>query len=566
MDKDSSKQVVSRIGSRKRILYAAFGFGSLLWFLIRVIPKPSRASYPCQRAAFPVASSFVLWVVGSVSGIFAVVRRSRLIDRYRWLTVAILTSAIVAFSCWITRPGVGSAEDLGRHFSAGLISHFNYAPQQRNVPIGVARGIFPGRVVWAHDPQAAKWSGHVESTTDQWWMDSNTNQARVDAMLSMIVRQLTGAKTDEAAWDAIFKYYNLRARGLKNRGYQSGEVVAVKLNLNDSNVHGPDNLVNTSPQVTLALVRQLVRKAHVPENDVVVYEGRRNIYPAILTKVWSEFKDVRFMQQDPADPAQPVNPSYGDHHGLESAQWVEGVSYSANDYRNAKLIPKQIFDATYIVNSALLKAHSYPYPTAEGGDAGQTGVTLTGKNHFGSIKGTDELHAAINTFSEGTPHAYSPIVDLAASPNLGAKTILYLIEGLYGARRHRSYPVHFPNPPFNNRTAPYENSEWPSSILGSLDGVALDSVGLDILYSQSQKNEDENHHPRIQIRENADDYLQEEADPEHAPSGTAYRQNGKPVASLGVFEHWDSDATRQYSRNKDPKHGKGIELIYKKLN
>ena len=34
------------------------------------------------------------------------------------------------------------------------------------------------------------------------------------------------------------------------------------------------------------------------------------------------------------------------------------------------------------------------------------------------------------------------------------------------------------------------------------------------------------------------------------------------VASLGVHEHWDNDATKQYSRNLDPVHGKGIELIY----
>ena len=40
------------------------GLGATIWFLIRVIPKPSRASYPCQRAAFPIASSFVLWLIG----------------------------------------------------------------------------------------------------------------------------------------------------------------------------------------------------------------------------------------------------------------------------------------------------------------------------------------------------------------------------------------------------------------------------------------------------------------------------------------------------------------------
>jgi hypothetical protein len=95
-----------------------------------------------------------------------------------------------------------------------------------------------------------------------------------------------------------------------------------------------------------------------------------------------------------------------------------------------------------------------------------------------------------------------------------------------------------------------------------MDGVALDSVGLDILYSQSRNNEDENGHPRIAIRENADDYLQEMAVPDNPPSGTKYMQAGKPITSLGVFEHWDSDATRQYSRNRDPKGGRGIELIY----
>ncbi len=41
------------------------GVLALAWFLIRVVPKPSRASYPCQRAAFPVASGFVIWLCGA---------------------------------------------------------------------------------------------------------------------------------------------------------------------------------------------------------------------------------------------------------------------------------------------------------------------------------------------------------------------------------------------------------------------------------------------------------------------------------------------------------------------
>ena len=46
----------------------ALGLAALVWFLVRVVPKPSRAAYPCQRAAFPLASAFVLWLAGVVAG------------------------------------------------------------------------------------------------------------------------------------------------------------------------------------------------------------------------------------------------------------------------------------------------------------------------------------------------------------------------------------------------------------------------------------------------------------------------------------------------------------------
>ena len=41
-------------------LCAVTGLAALVWFLLRVIPKPSRAAYPCQRAAAPLASGFNL--------------------------------------------------------------------------------------------------------------------------------------------------------------------------------------------------------------------------------------------------------------------------------------------------------------------------------------------------------------------------------------------------------------------------------------------------------------------------------------------------------------------------
>jgi uncharacterized protein (DUF362 family) len=416
----------------------------------------------------------------------------------------------------------------------------------------------------SRDPLAAKWAGNWKKNEDQWWLDKNTDVDKVNGMLSVVLQNLTGARKDKDAWDKIFNYYNQNSRGLAKRGYQPGEIVAVKINLNNSSEKKTDNQTDATPQMVLAMVRQLVNNANVPQNNIIVYDVRRSIFPAMLTTIWKEFKDVRFVQEKPASDAQPINPAYGDHHGLEAADWVEAISYSAGNYKDAKLIPRQIKDATYLINLALLKLHSYPYNYMEDGDEGQTALTMCGKNHAGSIKGTPELHSILNTKKEGKKNAYSPLVDLAASPNLGAKTILFVLDGLYCGRKWRSYPLHFPNPPFNNKVVPYENPEWPSCVLASLDEVAIESVGLDIMYAQSKNNNEASYHnvPRILVRENANDFLHEMATPENAPSGTKYMQDGKPVKSLGVHERWDGDATMRYSRNLDPKNGKGIEFVY----
>jgi hypothetical protein len=480
-----------------------------------------------------------------------------------WRKLAI---AVAGFAVWT---GIATVSGLAADATKPKrVTQYDWEPQSVNQPIGVARGIFLGRVVWAHDPSATKWAGKWNVNEDQWWLDANTDQAKVDAMLSADLRSLTGAATDEQAWQAIFHYYQKR-RGFEERGYQPGEIVAVKANFNNGTgkIKNGNNYCDTAPQTILAMVRQLVNQAHVAPADIIVYDARRCVYPAVLDKVWAEFKDVRFVQQDPPMPGQPKNPAYGDYSRLEPADWVEGVSYSSTKsaFKDAVLIPSQIMKATYLVNLAMLKAQSYPFDNmGKTGDQGQTGMTMCGKNHFGSIKGTREHHNSIDTDVDGTPHAYSPMVDLAAAPNLGAKTILFALDALYSGRKHQSYPLHFPNPPFNNRVEPYENPDWPASILVSLDGVAIDSVGIDIYHSQSKNNLDPNNqnHPRILVRENADDYMHELALADNPPSGTAYRQGGKPVPSMGVHEHWDSDATRRYSRNLDPKNGKGIELVY----
>ena len=541
------------------------GFLALLWFILRVIPKPSRASYPCQQAAFPMASAFVIWLVGVVGSYFGLKHMGKLLHKKKWWILGTTFATVTFLTVWLT-VFPSSVVYLEAATKAEYVpaTGFDWQPGLSNQPIGEAKGIFPGRVVMARDPKATKWAGKWNQKEDQWWLDKNTDVEKVNNMLSVTLQKLTATKSDKSAWKKIFVHYNETSRGLKGRKYKKGEVVAVKINLNNSSETKTDNQIDAAPQMVLAMVRQLVYQAGVDQQDILIYDARRPIFPYMLKSVWKEFKDVKFMQQDSPTEKQPFNPAYGDHTGLEGAQWVEGMTYSAQKFNKAKLIPQQIIDATYLINMAILKLHSYPYNYMENGDEGQTAITMTGKNHCGSIRGTSELHAILNTKKLGTKNAYSPLVDLAASPNLGGKTILYLLDGLYCGRKWRSYPSHFPNPPFNNTVEPYENASWPSCVLASFDGVAIQSVGLDIVYAQSKNNLETAYHnvPRILVRENADDFLREMATPESAPSGTNYLQGGKPVKSLGVFEHWDADSTMRYSRNLDPKNGKGIEFIY----
>ena len=49
-----------------KLLFPIFGLISLIWVLIRVIPKPSRAIYPCQEVAIPAASAFLSYIAAIV--------------------------------------------------------------------------------------------------------------------------------------------------------------------------------------------------------------------------------------------------------------------------------------------------------------------------------------------------------------------------------------------------------------------------------------------------------------------------------------------------------------------
>jgi hypothetical protein len=496
-----------------RITMLFLGFTSTVWFLVRVIPKPQRATYPCMQASAPMMSAFVVYLLslfGSVSA-FRSARKHFAGSRYIYGTLLVGVSILFILFSISEKPG---------KVYAGLV---NSASISANSPIGTARGIFPGRVVWAHDPKVATWDGK----TGFWWEDACNSQVEADKLVSGSLLLLTGEKNESKAWKAIFNHYNSnKKRGVT--GYQSGQKIAIKINVNNTEGHANTNEINASPQIVLSVLSSLVKEAGVPQKDITIFDASRFITDNIFNKCHAKFPEVQFVDNIGGD-------------GRIKATYVDNaIPYSADNGKLDKGLASCAVDADYLINLALLKGH-----------VGQ-GVTLCAKNYYGvtSIKSNWRLNAH-NNFDQdksGKPK-YMTFTDFLGHKDLGGKTILFLIDAVYGNKFVNGVPQ------FKWQMAPFNNN-WPSSLFASLDPVAIDAVGTDFIL---------NEFPDAPDLKNCDQYLIESALANNPPSGTHYdpEQDGTGIGSLGVMEHWNNARDKQYSRNL--KSGNGIELVYQKI-
>jgi hypothetical protein len=386
-------------------------------------------------------------------------------------------------------------------------------------PIGVPRGVVPGRVTWAHDPAAVTWDG-----TASWWKDAHNNQDVIDSMVSGSIRSLTVQKSDAHAWNAIFKYFN-RTHGRGNRGYKAGEKVAIKANLNNTTDHGTIDRLNSSPHLILSLIRQLTGPGRVPQPLITVFDSSRFIPSNLYDKIHNEFTGVVFVDHIGGD-------------GRLKAEFKPNAIPFSVENKNAKGLDTTVVEATYLIDAAVLRAHV------------SSGVTLCAKNLFGALSiNTDwrkNAHDGFHHNKDGSA-SYSAFTDFLGHKDLGEKTMLFLIDGLYGndnvdGAPHRKWKM-----------APF-NDAWPTSIFMSLDSVAIDSVGFDFLTSEW---------PDLPDIANADNYLRESALANDPPSKTFYdpERDGVRCRSLGVHEHWNNGTEKKYSRNLGKARGIDLFLI-----
>jgi len=424
-----------------------------------------------------------------------------------------------------------------------------YTPNQ---PIGNAQGIAPGRVSWVWNPASTNPScanlpvstDISEDKYDAWFMDRNTNQEIVDQMLTAGLCSIAGKTKTGDAWDSIFRYHN-RKRRKGNVPYRKGEKIYLKLNRTtassgispeyDRRKDRPLTLAfETSPQAVLSMLRQLVNVAGVSQESIYVGDAMRNLYQDEYLKYYAEFPKVNYLS------------SYGSTLGRIGSVESTGELIFYSDKKSvmneagSDKIYTVLEEAEYLINIPAMKGHNI------------AGITLCAKNHFGTQARASaaHLHPGLNNSSRRGYGYYRVLVDIMGNRFTGDKNLFYILDALWSGSNWNGLPVKFLMPPFNKH--------WCSSLLLSLDPVAIESIAFDILRTEFTNPE---HTVDFISEPGVDDYLHQAADSKNWPAGIVYAPNGDniPIPGLGVHEHWNNPVDKQYSRNLGK--GEGIELV-----
>jgi hypothetical protein len=506
MKKICKKLFFYKLKNMSGIWFHIAGFICLIWFLFRVLPKPFRSQYPCQQLAIPIAFGYIAFWTAMVSGLFVWMRR------FKTKTISITPAILMVFILMFSISGFGFADT----FISNSLAYEPWDPIPKQ-PIGVPTGLYPGRVVWVWNPDATQ-----RDMDGYFWQEHNNNLTVINQMFSSGLRSLTNAKCDLSAWEYLFRYYN-REHGKGDIGYQSGEKVAIKINLNNcwnpitsiDDYEREDNERDAHPQVMIALLMQLTNAAGVQQSDITVYDSSRKMANWFYDIVVELFPDVNYIDMA------------GEAEGRIKAQESD-VSFYYSDGL-IRTLPKCVVEAEYLINVPLLKQHRINHR-----------VTLSGKNIFGTfieeVIEIDPYHQSGQII--GNP---APQTDLLASDELGGKTLLYIGDGLYGTLNDHRAIYRFQMYPFND--------DWTNSLFFSQDPVAIDSVMYDFLHTEGP----------IPI-EGSQNYIHQAAEPDsntYDPEG-----DGTYVSeSIGVHEHWDVNVDIFLSDRYSGVDGNGIDFV-----
>ncbi len=265
---------------------------------------------------------------------------------------------------------------------------------------GIAAGsALPLASLSAAEPKGGK-SCVVMAEREAFAAGAKSDKAEVKKAVEAMVMKLAGESSPQEAWRCFVS---------------KGETVGLKFN-------GLFRNASTSPVVVWAVARGLVDAGH-PQEKVIVFDWRERDYRTAGVKPFDDMPKVPFLTSDSA--------------------WDAEVSAGPVKTRLTKIITEKV-DA--LITIPRLKHHV------------RAGVTISMKNHLGSIANPRDFHDHIQAIAE-----------LNALPPIAKKTRLSVCDAMIGIwdRGPQFAGSHF---------------TWKAkTLLAAKDVVALDAVGADML-------------------------------------------------------------------------------------
>ena len=291
-----------------------------------------------------------------------------------------------------------------------------------------------GRVIHAYNSMATSWD------FSSGYYGDYVNQSIIDDMVDQGLMRLTGESTVSQAWQTLIP------------DYSAGKAIAIKVNFNNCGGCDDSSIVIDALIHPINSIIQGLKQIGVAEQDIWIYDASR-----IMTYRFTNgcnFSNVRFIGKWVSPCTEGTTFTSSESNAVVAFSPPPGTP-SPTTQRIADLL----IDASYLINIPIMKTHG-------------AGITLSFKNHFGTIYRCADLHDYIYNGGAHYDSNYNPMVDIYKNTHIQNKTVLTIGDGLFGNW-------------VNNWTEPVRwdifNNEAPNSLFFAVDPVAVDCVMADFL-------------------------------------------------------------------------------------
>ena len=345
-----------------RLIFILLGIFSTVWFLARVIPKPSRATYPCMRAAAPFISGLIIYLL-SVAGLtFASRKLKRKVINVRYISTFLLMFGVLVI--FAINPLTNFSTSIRK------VTWKEGPDDAPNQPIGKGVGVNPGRVIWAWDTTATN-----RDCKTYHFLRENYEQDVIYRMFNESVKSLAGKSDVSKSWDVLFRNFNKRKRNI-DKGYTQGEKIFIKVNQTSGRgrlkvserakgnytvpVRDGLGICETTPSIVLSILRQLINECGIDQANIAVADPQNPTLGHNYEAWAAEFPDVKY-----------VDRTFGTFGRTLIYPTKNDLLFYSDKYQTDKLYDV-IENADYMINVANFKPHT------------GTGITLNTEFHGNS--------------------------------------------------------------------------------------------------------------------------------------------------------------------------------------